>query len=125
MRVLVAEDDPVISLGLCERLRSLGHEPIGPAADGAQAIALAHQSSADVYLFDIDPTVFLGLGQSGFPEQHLNRLQGGIARASVQEAAADPESAVQHPALRHQIEWHRDRRCRNPLPPEQRGHLPM
>ena len=34
MRVLVAEDDPLIALGLCERLRSLGHEPIGPAADG-------------------------------------------------------------------------------------------
>ena len=32
MRVLVAEDDPVIALGLAERLRALGHEPIGPAA---------------------------------------------------------------------------------------------
>jgi response regulator NasT len=30
VRVLVADDNPVIALGLAERLRSLGHEPIGP-----------------------------------------------------------------------------------------------
>jgi len=54
MRVLVAEDDPVISLGLCERLRSLGHEPLGPASDGGQAVALAHASPPDLYLFDIE-----------------------------------------------------------------------
>jgi response regulator NasT len=54
MRVLVAEDDPVIALGLAERLRSLGHEPIGPAGDGDEAIELARQSHADLYLFDIE-----------------------------------------------------------------------
>jgi response regulator NasT len=54
MRVLVADDDPVISIGLCERLRSLGHEPIGPAADGEQALELARQTLPDLYLFDIE-----------------------------------------------------------------------
>src|SRR4029077_18567819 len=54
MRVLIAEDDPLIALGLAERLRSLGHEPIGPAADGEQAIELAHTSRPDLYLFDIE-----------------------------------------------------------------------
>jgi two-component system, response regulator PdtaR len=54
VRVLVAEDDPVIALGLAERLRSLGHEPIGPAGDGDEAIELARQSHADLYLFDIE-----------------------------------------------------------------------
>lgn len=54
MRVLVAEDDPVIALGLVERLRSLGHEPIGPAGDGVEAIELAKSSSPDLYLFDIE-----------------------------------------------------------------------
>jgi two-component system, response regulator PdtaR len=54
MRVLVAEDDPLIALGLSERLRSLGHEPIGPASDGKQAIELARESLPDLYLFDID-----------------------------------------------------------------------
>jgi response regulator NasT len=54
MRILVADDDPVIALGLAERLRSLGHEPIGPAADGAEAIELARQTQPDLYLFDIE-----------------------------------------------------------------------
>ena len=54
MRVLVAEDDPVIALGLAERLRTLGHEPIGPAGDGEQAVAIAKETLPDLYLFDIE-----------------------------------------------------------------------
>jgi two-component system, response regulator PdtaR len=54
MRVLVAEDDPLIALGLCERLRSLGHEPIGPGANGQEAIELARENLPDLYLFDIE-----------------------------------------------------------------------
>jgi AmiR/NasT family two-component response regulator len=54
MRVLIAEDDPLIALGLAERLRSLGHEPLGPACDGEQAIEMAKASSPDLYLFDIE-----------------------------------------------------------------------
>jgi response regulator NasT len=52
--VLVAEDDPLIALGLVERLRSLGHEPIGPACDGEEAIAMASDDPPDLYLFDIE-----------------------------------------------------------------------
>jgi len=54
MKVLVADDDPLISIGLCERLRSLGHEPIGPVHDGEQAVELARQTLPDLYLFDIE-----------------------------------------------------------------------
>lgn len=54
MRVLIAEDEPIIGLALAERLRHLGHEPLGPAADGAQAIDLARRLEVDLYLFDID-----------------------------------------------------------------------
>jgi AmiR/NasT family two-component response regulator len=54
MRVLVAEDDPLIAFALCERLRSLGHEPLGPVSDGEQAIELARESGPDLYLFDIE-----------------------------------------------------------------------
>jgi two-component system, response regulator PdtaR len=61
MRILVAEDDPVIALGLARRLRTLGHEPIGPAGDGEQAIALARQSLPDLYLFDIEMPAVDGL----------------------------------------------------------------
>jgi AmiR/NasT family two-component response regulator len=54
MRILIAEDDPVIAIGLTTRLRSLGHEPLGPASDGQHAIELARQDPPDLYLFDVD-----------------------------------------------------------------------
>jgi response regulator NasT len=54
MRILVAEDDPLIAMALVERLRSLGHEPLGPAADGEEAVAIAKEAGADLYLFDIE-----------------------------------------------------------------------
>ena len=61
MRVLVAEDDPVIALGLAERLRSLGHEPIGPVGDGEQAVVAATETLPDLYLFDIEMPELDGL----------------------------------------------------------------
>ena len=61
MRILVAEDDPVIALGLTRRLRTLGHEPIGPAGDGEQAVAMARESLPDLYLFDIEMPAADGL----------------------------------------------------------------
>jgi two-component system, response regulator PdtaR len=61
VRVLVAEDDPVIGLALVERLRSLGHEPIGPAPDGAQAVELARATAPDLYLFDVEMPKLDGL----------------------------------------------------------------
>jgi two-component system, response regulator PdtaR len=54
VRVLVADDNAVIALGLGERLRELGHEPLGPAADGAEAVELARATEPDLYLFDIE-----------------------------------------------------------------------
>lgn len=54
MRILIAEDDPVIGMGLSRRVAGLGHEPIGPVSDGRQAIETARAREPDLYLFDID-----------------------------------------------------------------------
>ncbi len=61
MKVLVADDDPVIALGFVRRLEKLGHEPIGPAHDGASAVELARQTLPDLYMFDIRMPVMDGL----------------------------------------------------------------
>lgn len=61
MRILIAEDDPVIGLALARRVEALGHQPLGPVGDGAQAIALAREQLPDLYLFDIDMPVKDGL----------------------------------------------------------------
>jgi two-component system, response regulator PdtaR len=54
MRILIAEDEPIIALALAERLRLLGHEPLGPARDGLEALDAARAHHPDLYLFDID-----------------------------------------------------------------------
>ena len=54
MRILIAEDDPVIGLGLAQRLTALGHEAIGPEPDGERALERARATRPDLYLFDID-----------------------------------------------------------------------
>jgi AmiR/NasT family two-component response regulator len=61
MRILIAEDDPVIALALAERVRSLGHEPLGPVGDGAHAVAEATATRPDLYLFDIEMPELDGL----------------------------------------------------------------
>jgi AmiR/NasT family two-component response regulator len=61
VRILIAEDDPVIALALTERVRSLGHEPLGPVGDGAQAVVEATATRPDLYLFDIEMPELDGL----------------------------------------------------------------
>lgn len=89
MRILVAEDDPLIALGLCERLRSLGHEPIGPAANGEEAIELARGSQPDLYLFDIEMPNVDGL-------QAAAELAGkGLRRPVVVVTGVDDPSLIE------------------------------
>lgn len=61
MRILIAEDDPVIGLALAQRVAALGHEPVGPVGNGAQAITTAQAHPPDLYLFDIDMPAVDGL----------------------------------------------------------------
>ncbi len=89
MRVLVAEDDPLIALGLAERLRSLGHEPIGPAGDGREAIALAQESLPDLYLFDIEMPNLDGL------EAATQLADDGLRRPVVVVTGVDDPSLIE------------------------------
>ena len=89
MRVLIAEDDPLIALGLCERLRSLGHEPIGPASDGEQAIEMARADLPDLYLFDIEMPNLDGL------EAATQLTDEGLRRPVVVVTGVDDPSLIE------------------------------
>lgn len=52
-RILVAEDEVISRLDLCEMLQNLGYEVIGEAGDGQQAISLARELRPDLVLMDI------------------------------------------------------------------------
>jgi len=89
LKVLIAEDDPVIALGLAERVRTLGHEPIGPAADGAEAVELARADAPDVYLFDIEMPNLDGL------EAAQQLAAEGLRRPVVVITGVEDESLIE------------------------------
>jgi two-component system, response regulator PdtaR len=89
MKVLIAEDDPVIALALAERVRSLGHEPLGPVGDGEAAVAAAKEHLPDLYLFDVDMPRLDGLGAA-------TRLAGeGLRRPVVVVTGVDDPTLVE------------------------------
>jgi two-component system, response regulator PdtaR len=89
VKVLIAEDDPVIALGLAERVRSLGHEALGPAADGTEAVALARADTPDLYLFDIEMPNLDGL------EAAHQLAAEGLRRPVVVVTGVEDESLVE------------------------------
>jgi AmiR/NasT family two-component response regulator len=54
VRVLIAEDEALIRMDLREMLTEQGHEVVGEARDGAEAIELARSLSPDVVFMDIN-----------------------------------------------------------------------
>lgn len=54
MRVLIAEDEALIRMDLKEMLLEVGHEVVGEARDGAEAIAMARELTPDVIFMDIN-----------------------------------------------------------------------
>jgi AmiR/NasT family two-component response regulator len=89
MKVLIAEDDPVVALGVTERVRSLGHDPIGPVGDGEQAVAEAKASLPDLYLFDIEMPALDGLAAA------VQLAREGFRRPVVIVTGVDDPSLVE------------------------------
>jgi response regulator NasT len=53
MKVLIAEDETIIRLDLKTLLERAGHEVVGEAKDGSEAVALAEQLPVDLIVMDV------------------------------------------------------------------------
>ncbi len=53
MRVLIADDEAVIRMGLRAMLEEAGHVVVAAATDGQSAIAMAHSAGPDLAILDI------------------------------------------------------------------------
>ena len=61
MKVLIADDDPIIRLDLKQMLENLGYSVVAEAGDGQQAVDLARQSEPDVCILDVKMPVMDGI----------------------------------------------------------------
>ncbi len=61
MRILIADDEAIIRLGLKATLEEMGHQVVAMAADGAAAVELARSTRPDLLLLDIKMPVLDGL----------------------------------------------------------------
>lgn len=53
LRILIADDEAIIRMGLRAMLMDLGHTVVGAARDGQQALEMAREYSPDLAIFDI------------------------------------------------------------------------
>ncbi len=53
LRVVIADDEPIIRLDLRRTLENMGHVVIGEAGDGAQAVELSRELKPDIAILDI------------------------------------------------------------------------
>ncbi len=61
MRVLIAEDEAIIRMDLKEMLTEEGHDVVGEARNGAEAVSLARELRPDLVFMDISMPVMSGL----------------------------------------------------------------
>jgi response regulator NasT len=61
LRVLIADDDPIIRLDLKQMLQNLGYEVVGEAGDGEQAVNLARALVPDICVLDVRMPVMDGI----------------------------------------------------------------
>lgn len=53
MRVLIADDDPIIRLDLKQMLENLDYQVVAEAGDGQHAVALAREKKPDICILDV------------------------------------------------------------------------
>ncbi len=61
LRVLIADDDPIIRLDLKQILENLAYEVVAEAGDGQQALNLARELRPDVCILDVKMPVMDGI----------------------------------------------------------------
>lgn len=85
LRVLIADDEPIIRLDLKQMLENLDYEVVAEAGDGQQAIEAARASRPDICILDVKMPVMDGI------EAVTTITEEGIAPAILLTAYSDQE----------------------------------
>jgi response regulator NasT len=66
LRILIADDDPIIRLDLKQMLESMGYEVVGEAGDGQHALDLARELKPEVCVLDVKMPQMDGIDAATF-----------------------------------------------------------
>lgn len=73
LKVLIADDDPIIRLDLKQMLETLGYEVVCEASDGQQAVAGAREHRPDMCILDVKMPIMDGIeAVSIITEEHIS-----------------------------------------------------
>lgn len=61
MRVLIADDDPIIRLDLRQMLETMDYEVVAEAGDGKHALELAREHNPDICILDVKMPIMDGI----------------------------------------------------------------
>ncbi len=61
MRIVLVDDQPLVRNGIASLLRARGHEVVGEAGDGQEALELVRRTRPDLVLMDLQMPVLDGL----------------------------------------------------------------
>jgi AmiR/NasT family two-component response regulator len=53
LRIIIADDEPIIRLDLRKTLENMGHQVVAEAGDGARAVDMARELKPDIVILDI------------------------------------------------------------------------
>jgi two-component system, response regulator PdtaR len=85
MRVLIADDDPIIRLDLKQMLENLDYQVVAEAGDGLQAVEMARSARPDICILDVKMPVMDGIDAVNLISEE------GIAPAILLTAYSDRE----------------------------------
>lgn len=88
LRVLVADDEHLVATAISAQLEALGHQPVGPAGSGREAVAMGRECVPDLALLDIQMPDGDGIGAA------RTLLQELMIPTVILSAYSDQESIV-------------------------------
>ena len=93
-RILIVEDDQIIAADLRLKVRRLGHEVVGMAISGEEAIGLALQFKPDLVLMDIQLDTAMNGGEAARTIQERTGARIVFVTAFPRDSVGIPEGGI-------------------------------
>jgi DNA-binding NarL/FixJ family response regulator len=97
MRIVLVDDQPLVRNGIASLLEAHGHEVVGEASDGQEALGVVHRTHPELVLMDLQMPVLDGLSATRIIKTELPDVK--VVVLTVSDSEADLIEAVKSGAL--------------------------